>query len=509
MDRMYYNKISRKLINRSIATLVLLLSSIFIKQLITSYQTEVASDTSYIINIAGRQRMLSQKMTKDLILINQRELDVDEQVYRDDLKDSFKIWQQTHAELLEISEENQVFQKNSSVLKEMFEEVEPSYLSMVTEIEYIIAESANSLVESEVLESSIQNIIVQEEIYLEKMDRIVSKYEKRTRESIYLIGRTHRVLFLFIIFVLLMTIVRVFVPLLNHLKIAHLTVIESNKNLVKIIQFMKGAFFLVDLEGKILFMNEDAKELLSQENIVKEDLKISTSIKWLDFDIAELIEQANIGDSRIEDLETIIEDREGSLVSMMMSAFATDYNGKRVVVLNLFDFTVQKRAEELLKENAIKDELTGLYNRHILERILEKEFKKSDLYDVPLSAILLDLDNFKNINDKYGHPVGDAVLQLTANTIKANIRNSDYAIRIGGEEILIFMPNTDKKSAMIVAEKIRKKLRNIVHSEVGKVTASFGVVERQMKEEYLFLYKRVDKALYEAKEAGKDCVKAL
>lgn len=506
---MEYDHIYQKLVRRFIATFVLLLFVVLAKQIITSQQTEVAANTSYVINIAGRQRMLSQKMIKDIILIEQEKFDVKKEVYKDDLENSFGTWTETHEELLAISQETVLFQKQSTVLNDLFKEVEPSYLSLVEEVEAIIVGLDNGVEDTEAFNLLIQETLQQEAVFLEKMDRIVYKYEKRARESIHSIERTHRILFLLIIVLLVFTTMRVFYPLLKYLRQAHLKVNESNKNLIKIIQFMKGAFFLTDLEGKILFVNEDAESLLVQKNLEKEELNLMSSINWMDFDIKGLIDQANVEGTRIEGLETMIEDTEGSLVSVMVSAFATNYREKRVIVLNLFDFTVQKRAEELLKEAAVKDELTGLYNRHILERILEKEFKKADLYGIPLSAILLDLDNFKTINDEYGHPVGDAILQLTANTIKSNIRNSDYAIRIGGEEILIFMPNTDKTAAVVVAEKIRYKLNEIVHPEVGKVTASFGVVERKSKEEYLFLYKRVDQALYKAKEAGKNCVEVL
>lgn len=507
MDQVKYNKVYRKLIRRFIGTSILLLSIVFAKQLITSHQTEVAADASYVINIAGRQRMLSQKIVKDILLIEQDQLDIEENAYRKDLKESFEVWTPTHEELLEISKENVVYQKNSKVLEELFSDVAPNYLAMVEEVQSIITGLENNLEETEEFKASVLEVVKQEELFLEKMDRIVSKYEKRARSSIYVIERTHRLLFLFIILTLVFITMQIFKPLFNYLEKAHLKVIESNKNLVKIIQFMKGSFFLTDLEGNILFMNEDAETLLAQEDIPQEKLSLVTSIQWIHFDVEELIEQARVEGNRIEGLEAMIEDKEGNLISVMLSAFASYYNNKQVIVFNLFDFTVQKRAEELLKETVVKDELTGLYNRHVLERILEKEFKKADLYEIPLSAILLDLDNFKKINDECGHPVGDAVLQLTAETIKSNIRNSDYAIRIGGEEILIFMPNTDKKSAVIVAEKIRNKLGTLVHPEAGKVTASFGVVERQPKEEYLFLYKRVDQALYEAKEAGKNRVK--
>lgn len=509
MEQIEYNEIAQKIIRRFIATSILLFLIVFTKQLITSQQTEVAAETSHIINIAGRQRMLSQKMVKDIVLIEQDKIDVEKRNYEEDLKNSLSTLTTTHEELLEISQVNKIFQKNSTVLNEMFKEVEQSYQLMVEEVGTIITGFENNLENTEELALSVDEVITQEAIYLEKMDQIVSKYEKRSRDSIHVIERTHRILFLFILLVLWLITMRVFKPLLDYLKDAHLKVNETNKNLVKIIQYMKGAFFLADFEGNILFMNEDAEMLLAKENTVKKDLNLKSNIHWMNFDVDELIQKASVEGSRIEDLETMIEDKEGNLVSVMMSAFTNTYDGKKVIVLNIFDFTIQKRAEDLLKETIIRDELTGLYNRHILESILEREFQKADLYDLPLSAILLDLDNFKQINDVYGHPVGDAVLKLTAKTIKNNIRNADYAIRIGGEEILIFMPNTNKKSAAIVADKIRKKLSTIIHPEAGKVTASFGVVERKIKEEYLYLYKRVDQALYEAKNAGKNCVKVL
>ncbi|MDN6161127.1 MAG: GGDEF domain-containing protein, partial [Atopostipes sp.] len=90
--------------------------------------------------------------------------------------------------------------------------------------------------------------------------------------------------------------------------------------------------------------------------------------------------------------------------------------------------------------------------------------------------------------------------------ILTNIQASDYAVRIGGEEIMLFLPNTKRKEAKTVAEKIRKIIETSSYPEVGQVTASFGVVEREKFEEYLSLYYRVDKALYQAKSQGRNCV---
>lgn len=122
---------------------------------------------------------------------------------------------------------------------------------------------------------------------------------------------------------------------------------------------------------------------------------------------------------------------------------------------------------------------------------------------------MLDIDDFKQVNDVYGHPIGDEVLKITAQIIENNIRASDYAIRIGGEEILIFLPNTDQEEGKMVAEKLRQKIAEAHYPEVEHITASFGLVKRQCEEDYLGLYKRVDDALYQTKQNGKNRVEML
>lgn len=256
----------------------------------------------------------------------------------------------------------------------------------------------------------------------------------------------------------------------------------------------------------IAFMNRDAESIVLEEKKDKQALYIDTSVNWIGFDIKNLIQKAQREDHRTEDVETTIEDKDGNLIVVIVSAVSGTYDGLEVVVLNLFDITVQKKAEEILRNAAIKDELTGLYNRYFLESILEKEIERSQRYEIPLSAALLDLDHFKNVNDKWGHPVGDSVLKFTADIVKHNIRKSDFPVRIGGEEFLILMPNTDFKGAFAAAEKIRQVLEKSAHPLIGNFTASFGVAQRNSGEQYADLYNRVDEALYKAKENGRNCV---
>ena len=154
----------------------------------------------------------------------------------------------------------------------------------------------------------------------------------------------------------------------------------------------------------------------------------------------------------------------------------------------------------------MKNWISGLYNRTQLEIIVNEEIEGSERYEIPLSACIIDLDYFKSINDRWGHPVGDTVLTMTADIVSKNIRKLDYAIRIGGEEFVLILPHTDLEGAYSVAEKIRLAIESSIHPVAGKYTVSLGVAERNRGETYQMLYNRMDKALYEAKEAGRNRV---
>ena len=117
---------------------------------------------------------------------------------------------------------------------------------------------------------------------------------------------------------------------------------------------------------------------------------------------------------------------------------------------------------------------------------------------------ILDLDRFKNVNDNWGHPIGDELLKLTADTIQKNIRNADLLFRFGGEEFLILMPATNLESAKLVLEKIRQAVESINHPMTGRQTISIGTAERLAKESFMDWYQRTDEALYEAKNTGRN-----
>lgn len=177
-------------------------------------------------------------------------------------------------------------------------------------------------------------------------------------------------------------------------------------------------------------------------------------------------------------------------------AWRNNYN-KRIQYLN---------GKELLRLSTV-DSLTGAYNRLKFDEELKEWTGLSKRYSTPLSLIILDFDNFKKINDTYGHLVGDNVLIESVRLFKSCIRETDIFARWGGEEFTILLPNTDLSNATNLAERLRSKIANYKFKDVGQVTCSFGVANMNFNDNIENFLQKVDKMLYVSKNSGKNQVK--
>lgn len=177
---------------------------------------------------------------------------------------------------------------------------------------------------------------------------------------------------------------------------------------------------------------------------------------------------------------------------------------------------VNARLFQEIQRLAITDTLTGLYNRRYFFERACQEFVRSCRYRHPIAIILLDLDHFKSVNDTYGHPVGDLVLQTMSRLITQTVRKSDLVARFGGEEVILLLPETDLQRGELLAERLRQKIATTyipVNEHSITLTASFGVcggnpadchMEPQRAIEMLI--ELADQALYQAKQAGRNRV---
>lgn len=173
----------------------------------------------------------------------------------------------------------------------------------------------------------------------------------------------------------------------------------------------------------------------------------------------------------------------------------------------------RKTAQAALQQLAATDSLTGLLNRREFFASAEQEFQRARRDDLPMSAILIDLDHFKNVNDTYGHAAGDQALAETAKAIRDNLRGGEIVGRYGGDEFVILLPGSDLVRAVRIANRLRKKLNSrLIKTERGKLTvsSSFGVAESRRQDGTgldAFL-DHADQALYAAKRTGRNRVAA-
>lgn len=170
-----------------------------------------------------------------------------------------------------------------------------------------------------------------------------------------------------------------------------------------------------------------------------------------------------------------------------------------------------------LEHIAFHDPLTGLYSRHMLQQFIEREISHVFRNGQPLSLAILDIDHFKEVNDQFGHDIGDQILKQLAELFKNSCRSTDLAARYGGEEFIAVLPNTSQNASLIWAERMRERAEeSLRRPDDGKVTISIGVATLLVEAESSMdtaiqvasdkLFKKADNALYEAKNAGRNHV---
>jgi len=180
------------------------------------------------------------------------------------------------------------------------------------------------------------------------------------------------------------------------------------------------------------------------------------------------------------------------------------YNSTYLISLNNISNLVREKEE--IRTIADHDALTHIYNRVKFNSMFSEIINISLLHNENFSIILFDIDFFKNVNDSYGHNVGDRVLIEIVSLVKIGLRNKDVFARWGGEEFVILSQRTNVKQAKELAERLRQDIENYSFDVVKKLTCSFGVSQFKKGDSQNDLFQRVDEALYEAKDRGRNQV---
>lgn len=320
------------------------------------------------------------------------------------------------------------------------------------------------------------------------------------------------------------------------------TLKEFNESIV---QNMMEGIVLDDTSGNFIFVNRAAAELFGY---TPEEMM---GRHWTNFFPPEqltIIQDANQRRQagRSDRYEVDIHHRDGTRRTVLVSGTTRFENGRFAGTIAVFtDITARKEleaeAKRLLIEMerlAIIDPLTGVFNRRYFNNRVMEELERANRYEHPLALMLMDIDHFKQINDTYGHPVGDKVLQSIAELCRKNLRGTDIIGRYGGDEFVFLLPETQIRNptvpteklhattmptdASAVAERLRQEIaRTGIETDQGtiQITVSLGIAglselgrEREMspqsrEQQLAQLIAHADTALYSAKEAGRNCVK--
>lgn len=176
-----------------------------------------------------------------------------------------------------------------------------------------------------------------------------------------------------------------------------------------------------------------------------------------------------------------------------------------LLILSMLIFVVLQKISKI-NEIATYDSLTGAYNRNTMNELLEYELERIERKNKSLSILYIDIDDFKSVNDKYGHEKGDYVLKKVVDLMMQKLRKSDRLGRWGGEEFLVMLPETDEEEAVLVAEKLREVISMGDYKISREVTCSFGVATHIDEENLDSMIARADRYLYKAKKEGKNRV---
>lgn len=202
----------------------------------------------------------------------------------------------------------------------------------------------------------------------------------------------------------------------------------------------------------------------------------------------------------------------GELWFELSASLKENNDAEPTVIMLSRNITARKELEFKLRYLSRHDSLTTLYNRRILEEILKRDIHRAQRYHTPLSVCMLDIDYFKQINDTYGHQMGDRVIKELAMLLKNSLREIDYAGRYGGEEFVIVLPETPLSHAHDFAIRLLKTIAALKFQSENQalfsITASIGIAELNEKNNsYEALIKAADNAMYLAKDTGRNCVK--
>ena len=425
---------------------------------------------SHIVNIAGRQRMLSQKITKLSYYISNSETNEIASQYRLKLHDAVLLWEKSHFGLIHGNPKLELPGENSQLIHNLFEKIQPHHSAILQAAKKII--TTDNATETFL---NTQIISQHEDYFLKGMDKIVFQYDKEANAKVAHAKWLEIALMIFTLSVLVLEAFFIFAPATRSLQQSMRILSRREQDLQNLFAASPTAMLLIEPTNFVIIQaNQKAQTLIG------EPVSTATLQHYLDADYKSnerFINKLKKGTSLNED-EIVILNAQGTPFETLVSVRIVTFDGKAVLVIGITNISELKKAQKKLEHYASFDEMTGLLNRRTGLVLLRKSMQQVKQTIGQLSICYIDLDGLKMTNDNFGHSEGDWLIRTVSHLLTDTIRDSDAAVRLGGDEFLLIFHDCSCEDTEHIIITIKAVIKNIeaLHNKPFPIRFSYGIV---------------------------------
>lgn len=429
---------------------------------------------THIVNIAGRQRMLSQTIAKTSAYLTQPESLVEQSRLKDQLAQSVNQWGRGHRGLLLGDSEMRLPGANSATIRTLFAQIDPPFTAIVDAANAILAAADDATV----VAKAVRTIQEHEPVFLKGMNEIVLRYDQEARDKVAFARWLELVLMCATLLVLVLEAGFIFAPATRRIEHDMQELANREDDLESLFAVSPTAILLVDSKKlTILHANRKAANFigLSSAEIVK-----GTLYDHLDdhYDANRRFLEKLLNDAALNEYEVVRLDARRSAFETLVSVRPITYAGRSAFVLGITNATELKKAQETLEFFATFDEVSGLMSRHIGMLMLNKSMERSKRDGEQITVCYADLDGMMAVNDQYGRSEGDWLIHTVAKVLTELIEPSDIAIRLGGDEFLLVLHHCSPQGGDFLMYRAEERLAEIEYeaNKPFRLRISFGAV---------------------------------
>lgn len=461
-----------KLRQRYTVALSLIAFLVIISQILIQFLLSAQIHDSHIVNIAGRQRMLSQKITKLSYYISAAESPDIASQNRIKFNEAVDLWEYSHLGLIHGNKKLKLPGDNSQEVTSLFDRIHPHYQAMLKAAK-VISTSAD-ITE---IKQNAHYISQHEADFLNGMNEIVFQYDQEANTKITNAKWLEITLMVSTLIVLILEAIFIFSPAARSIQHNMQKLAKREKDLQNLFAASPIAMLLINpVNFSILQTNQKAITLIGDPFLTTSPATLQT---YLDTDYEcnkRFINKLKKGNNLNEN-EIVILNAQGAVFETLASVRVITFASETVLVIGITNISELKKAQQKLEYYASFDDMTGLLNRRTGLVFLQKSMQLLQRNGGQLSICYIDLDGLKNINDQYGHSEGDWLIHTVCQVMSDCIRSSDAGIRLGGDEFLLVLHNSliDDVKCLISRIETRLKEIKVAKSKPFSINFSYGI----------------------------------